>query len=72
MTKLTREQAAVISAYTGFLAGPFSDMHEYAERILGYPVFTHQFASEELTETLQQKAKMDFLSLCADEGETNV
>jgi hypothetical protein len=64
--KLTREQAAIISAYTGMLAGPFEDMHGYAEKVLGHPVWTHQFADKELNDRLVAAAKDDFIALCAN------
>jgi hypothetical protein len=35
MQRLTREQAAVLSAFTGVLCGPFDDLHEYAAKKLG-------------------------------------
>ncbi len=63
--KLTKEQASIIGAYTGFAAGPFSDIHGYAEKVLGRPVWTHEFADERLSEKLRAAAKDDFLSICA-------
>lgn len=45
MTKLTKKQAVVISAYTGFLCCRFSDMHAEIERRLGRPVYTHEMGS---------------------------
>ena len=66
MQRLTREQAAVISAYTGFLAGPFSDMHDYAEKLLHRPVWTHEFGSKKFSEELRQAAKDVFLSITAE------
>lgn len=65
MTKLTKEQAAVIGAYTGVLCGSFSIMHEYVERIVGRPVWTHEFPS--LRDEIREKSKSDFLSLCTEE-----
>lgn len=64
MERLTKEQAAIIGAYTGFTAGPFADIHEYAERKLGRPVWTHEFTSKDFNEKLQQAAKEDFLAMC--------
>lgn len=66
MTKLTKEQAAIIGAYTGYAAGPFSDIHEYVEKILGRPVFTHEFPS--LTDEIRDASKADFIAI-AYEGE---
>lgn len=63
MDRLTKEQAAVIGAYTGYLAGPFSDMHAYIERKLGRPVWTHEMANEAISEEIRQATKSDFLAL---------
>lgn len=62
---LTKEQAAIIGAYTGILCGPFQDLHEYAERVLGRPVWTHQFPS--LFQELKDAAKADFIALTCKE-----
>jgi len=62
--RLTKEQAAIIGAYTGFSAGPFADIQEYAERVFGRPIWTHEFADKALSEELRAKAKPDFLALC--------
>lgn len=64
--KLTKEQAAIIVAYTGYAAGPFGDIQEYAERKLGRSIFTHEFASPDLAEELKDAAKADFVSICYD------
>lgn len=65
-TRLNKHQAAVIGAYTGITAGPFSDIHEYAEKVLGRPVWTHQFADPEIWEELHSASKADFLALTYD------
>lgn len=61
--KLTKEQAAIVGAYTGYLAGPFSEMHEYIEKIMGRPVFTHEMGSGAVADQIKQKAKSDFLAI---------
>lgn len=63
MNKLTREQAAIIGAYTGVLAGNFSDMHEYIERIMKRPVFTHEMGNEVIANQIKEAAKADFLAI---------
>jgi hypothetical protein len=60
---MTREESAIISAYTGILAGPFEAMHEYAEKLFDRSVFTHEFASARFTEELKAKARPDFIKL---------
>jgi hypothetical protein len=66
--RLTKEQAAIIGAYTGITLGPFSGIHEYAEKKLGRPIFTHEFASRELMDRLKEAAKDDLLSICHQEA----
>jgi hypothetical protein len=61
--RLTREQAAIIGCYTGITASNFSIVHEKAEKVLGRPVWTHQFASEELNKELREKIKPEFLAI---------
>lgn len=63
MKRLTREQAAIIGAFTGKLCGDFSDLHEYIEKLLGRPVFTHELADKGLTAKIKEAAKEDFLKI---------
>lgn len=64
MTKLTKEQAAIISAYTGIKCCDFSAVHEYIEKILGRPVWTHELANKALWEKIKEASKQDFLAIC--------
>lgn len=63
--RLTREQAAIISAYTGYLAGDFSAMHEYAEKKLGRPIQTIEFAYG-LFDELRKVCLDDFMAICEE------
>lgn len=58
---LNKEQAAIVSAYTGFLVGSFSGLHEYVEKLLGRPIWTHQFP--DLADEIKEKSKQDFIAL---------
>jgi nitrate/TMAO reductase-like tetraheme cytochrome c subunit len=60
--KLTTEQAVIISAYTGFLICEFSQMHEAVEKVLGRPVWTHEFPRIHEIE-IQPAFKERFLAL---------
>lgn len=64
MNRLTKEQAAIIGAYAGVTAGPFGDIQEYAEHLLGRPIWIHEFATRGLTEELRAAAKDDFIAIC--------
>jgi hypothetical protein len=63
-TRLTKHQAAVIGCYTGTLCGPFNDVRELAERLLGGPIFTHQFANPSSVAALKTAALPLFMALC--------
>lgn len=65
--RLTKEQAAIIGAYTGITCGSFGDIHELAEKRLGRPIWTHQFADVRLVEELKAAVSPDFLAICHGE-----
>ncbi len=67
MNRLTREQAAIIGAFTGISCGPFGDIHEKIEKVMDRPVFTHEMASKELWEEVKKRIQQEFLDLCAIE-----
>lgn len=60
---MTKDEAAIVSAYTGVMLGKFSDMQAYAERVMGRPVWTHEFASERVVEELKAACRPDFMAL---------
>lgn len=62
--KLTKEQAVIISAYTGFLACSFSDLQEYAQKLMGRPIWTHEFADPVVADKIRELSKQDFLAIC--------
>ena len=66
MQKLTKDQAAIIGAFTGMLAGQLHDLHEYVARIIGRPVWAHEMGNEKTMEQIREAARKDFLSICAD------
>ncbi len=45
MKQLTKEQAIVLTGFTGKLCCDFGDFHEDIEKRLGRPVFTHELAT---------------------------
>ena len=60
---MTKREAAIVSAYTGFLCGKFSDMHEYIEEVMGRPVWTHEIGANGFEEMIREKSKEDFVAL---------
>lgn len=66
--KLTREQAAIISAFTGKMCCKnFSDFHDYVEKIMGRPVWTYEMGNEEIMAQIKEAARADFVALCGGE-----
>ena len=62
--KLTKQQAIIISAYTGITCCKFSDMHEDVEKRLGRPVYTHEFGGLTMKDHLRNVYREDFLAIC--------
>ena len=68
MSKLTRDQAAIIGLYTGVSMGPFEDVQKFAEDLLERPVFTHELANQDLCEKLKELVKPQFIQICAEKN----
>jgi hypothetical protein len=64
---VTKREAAIVSAYTGFLLGRFQGMHEYAEAIMGRPVFTHEFGNPNVAHELRELSRADFRAIKVDD-----
>ena len=66
-TKLTKEQAIIISGYTGFLICQFSDLQNDVEKRVGRPVWTHEMGDAQFMENLQALYREDFIALAPEE-----
>lgn len=60
---MTLHEKVVLSAYTGILMCDMSEVHQYIEKLLERPFWTHELASEALWEQIKEKAKPDFLKI---------
>ncbi len=65
--KLPKEQAIIISAFTGILICEFSDLQEDVEKRLGRPVLTHEFADGELWNEIRALYRDDFINLAPEQ-----
>jgi len=66
---MTDREKAIVMAHTGIcmLTGDkFQIFHKYVEDIMGRPIMTHEIGL--LANTIKEKAKADFIALCADES----
>jgi hypothetical protein len=64
--KLTRRQAAIIGAFTGITAGPFEDVQQLGDELMGHSTWTHEYANEKFVDELRERARPLFLAICAE------
>lgn len=64
---MTKKEKLIVSAYTGILMTDWPDFHGYAEELLGREIFSHEFGQRAIFKELAEKAKDDFLALCAED-----
>lgn len=59
--ELNEEDLTILSCYTGYmLIDKFDFVHEKFEKILGEPIYTHQFAFEPFMKELKEKIKPEY------------
>jgi len=63
---MTKKEAAIITAFTGYLVGNFDTAHVYFESILKRPIFTHELADKKIAIEIKEAARADFLELCSN------
>lgn len=66
---MTKHEKLIVSAYTGVLMVEFGDFHKWVEELSGYPVWTHEFATEDFWLRLKEKTKDEFLKICKEESD---
>lgn len=67
---MTHKEAVLLSAYTGFLlTKDFSDVHEFCEKILNRPIYSHELSIEETIKEIRDKCKPMIIEII--EGENN-
>jgi hypothetical protein len=66
---MTKQECAIIMAYTGIcmLTGEeFNEYHKYIEYLMNRPVYTHELADKNIVDEIKEKSKEDFLDLCKE------
>jgi Protein of unknown function (DUF551). len=67
---MTDKEKAIVMAFSGtcMLTGDkFNIFHEYVEKLMGRPVYTHELGF--LADEIKEKAKDDFIELCKADAE---
>ena len=67
--KLTKEQAVIISGFTGILCGEFSDFHADVEKRLGRGVQTFEFGIKSFITEVKKLYEADFIELATVDNE---
>ena len=68
---MTKKEAVLISAYTGYLlTKEFSDYHQYCEKLIGKPIYTHEFADKDTQEEIRRKCKPLIIDMINNEDAT--
>lgn len=52
---MTKREAAIVSAYTGYVIGEFSDSQAYAEEVMRRQIFIHELPS--IADEIKEKAR---------------
>ena len=60
---MSKEEAAIITAYTGIHIGDFPTFHAYIEKKLGRPIWTHELANSEIWKEIKEKTRKDFQNM---------
>lgn len=58
---MTRREATIISAYTGYFIGELDDLYKYLSELVGRPVYTHEIPA--VLDEYNSKIKQDFVML---------
>lgn len=68
MSKLTQQQAIVLTGFTGVMCvNNFSDFHGDVEKRLGRPIFTHEFPGA--MPEIKEAYRADFLAMLPEPSE---
>lgn len=62
---MTKQEAAIVEAYTGItmlIGKDTSIFYEYIAKLMGRPVYTHEIPG--LADELKERSKPDFINLC--------
>lgn len=66
MTPLERDQAAILTLFTGVICGPVEDAHQLAEVLLGRPVLLHELGSGEVAKQVHELVAPVFEAMAAN------
>lgn len=64
---MTDREKFIVMAYTGVSMLDWDVFHERVAKLMGRPVYTHEFSLDVFTDELKEKVKSAFLELCSQD-----
>ena len=58
---LTKREAAIVSAYTGYLIGEIGELYKYLSELIGRPVYTHEIPA--IADKYRSRIRQDFVMM---------
>lgn len=58
---MTRREATIVSAYTGYFIGGLDDLYNYLSELVGRPIYTHEIPA--VLDEYHSKIRQDFVML---------
>lgn len=58
---MTRREATIVSAYTGYFIGGLNDLYKYLSELIGRPIYTHEIPA--VLDKYHSKIRQDFVML---------
>lgn len=55
--------SVLVTAMTGIFFGDMSEFHEYVEKLLGRPVWTHELGNKEVWNEIKEKSRKNIEAL---------
>lgn len=72
---MTDREKAIVEAYTGvcMLTGEKrSVFNKYVNEVMGRPIYTHEFAYDNIQKELKEKSRDDFIKLCTTPNDPGI
>lgn len=70
---MTKREALIVSAYTGYFMCDMSELHKFVEEILGRAIDIHELVDDETFNELRDKVRDEFVKIAINAcDESNV
>ena len=67
---MTRREATIVSAYTGYFIGNLEDLYNYLSELIGRPVYTHEIPA--VWDEYHDRIRQDFVALEVEDNDSPI